>query len=80
MSLAIGIRLCRVPWQIDTAVSDSVGGTTLTVGDTATFGIAAIRELLRHAFTQSDLRRFCHDRPACEFIAGHLGTSLEGAC
>jgi len=46
MSLAIGIRLCRVPWQIDTTVSDSGGGTTLTVRDTTTFDIAAIRELI----------------------------------
>jgi len=35
--------------------------------------IAAVRDLIRDAFTAKDLRRFCYDRSAFRFILGEFG-------
>jgi hypothetical protein len=35
--------------------------------------IAAIRDLLRNAFTADGLRRFCHDKPAFRRFLAHFG-------
>lgn len=43
------------------------------------YNVAAIRGLLREAFTDAELRRFCQDRPMFHFLVTHLGSrfSLE---
>jgi len=39
--------------------------------------ISAIRSLIREAFTASDLRRFCQDRPELCFILSHFGPGFS---
>lgn len=41
------------------------------------YKIAAIRQLLRAAFTADDLRRFCLDRPAFRFLLDHFGPGFS---
>lgn len=41
------------------------------------YNIAAIRQLLRAAFTAEDLKRFCYDRTTFHFILDHFGLGFS---
>lgn len=45
--------------------------------NTYPYDTAAIRSLLRAAFTAADLRRFCHDRPVFRFIVSKFGPAFS---
>jgi formylglycine-generating enzyme required for sulfatase activity len=41
------------------------------------YDLAAVRSLLREAFTADDLRRFCQDRPGFRFLVRHFGPKFS---